>query len=55
MQGDQKASLHLTITVQSSGAQRFLITLYNKYWPEDGFDETETCHQNYVLFDYILM
>jgi len=29
IQGDQKVSVHLTITVQSSGAQKLLITLYN--------------------------
>ena len=28
IQGDQKLSVHLTITVHSSGAQRLLITLY---------------------------
>jgi hypothetical protein len=55
MQGHQKASLHMTITVQTSGAQRLFYHPANKYWPEDGFDETEICSQNYVLFDFILM
>jgi hypothetical protein len=29
VQGDQKVPAHLTITVQSSGAQRLLVILYN--------------------------
>ena len=31
VQVDQKVSVHLTITVQKSGAQRFLIALYVFY------------------------